>query len=87
MYIARSDGKKTVKQSKSKLREENQPTKSQLEKSIDKEGIESFYQAVPIGHAKSMEWRKKLGGMLMKELGKPYDESKVPWTYPMSWQC
>ena len=73
LIIGRSDGKRTVENSKSRQKEDNQPTKAQLQKTVDSKGVQNYYQAVKIGHPKSMEWRKKLGGMLMNQLGKPYD--------------
>lgn len=75
LIIGRSDGKRAVENPKIRQKEDNQPTKAQLQKTVDSKGVQNYYQAVKIGHPKNMEWRKKLGGMLMNQLGKPYDKS------------
>lgn len=68
VYIARSDGKLEIT-TKSGKKELNQPTDDQLDSSPDKRGVSDFYKKLEDGDAKEVDWRRKLGGMLMRELG------------------
>ncbi len=68
IYIARSDGQLRVV-TKSKKRELNQPTESQLDKAPDKKGVSDYYTKLIDGSPKDVDWRRKLAGMLMRELG------------------
>lgn len=70
IYIGRSDGKATFLSSKTREEESNGPTQAQLSKVLDeKAGVLTFYQELPLEHPRSYDWRMKLGGMLMRELG------------------
>ncbi len=69
LYVSRSDGKLDVLSSKTKKIERNEPTTSQLNDTPDSKGISDFYKRLEIGDAKEVDWRRKLGGMLMRELG------------------
>ena len=68
IYLARSDGKLEVV--KAGVKEDNNPTKEQLSTELDANGLPNFYEQLSITHNKNREWRRKLGGMLMRELGK-----------------
>ncbi|KAK4574569.1 hypothetical protein LTR86_001410 [Recurvomyces mirabilis] len=68
IYIRRSDGRLEMI-GKGKHRERNEPTPEQLDTTADKHGVSDFYREVGPEDAKSMDWRRKLGGMLARELG------------------
>lgn len=67
LYIRRSDGR--LEASGKGSRESNQPTDAQLNSKPNSQGISDFYRECPLGDAKEVDWRRKLGGMLMRELG------------------
>lgn len=67
LYIRRSDG--TLEAAGKGPRESNQPTDAQLDSKPDSHGVSDFYRECPAGDAKEVDWRRKLGGMLMRELG------------------
>lgn len=66
IYVRRSDGKVEVV-AKGKRRERNEPTPDQLDASPDKNGVSDFYREVALEEVKSLDWRRKLGGMLARE--------------------
>lgn len=68
VYIRRSDGKIEIK-SRHRSLERNEPTKEQLDKTPDTNGISDFYREVDIDEQKHLDWRRKLGGMLARDLG------------------
>ena len=68
IYIARSDGKLEIS-SKGRRKESNQPTDEQLDRTPDAKGVSDFYVKLEEGDAKELDWRRKLGGMLVRELG------------------
>ncbi|MCJ1283250.1 hypothetical protein MMC26_002578 [Xylographa opegraphella] len=76
VYLQLSDGKLEVSVKKSekgntgRKREANGPTQAQLQKVKDSKGLYTFYQKLKVSHPKHIEWRRKLGGMLMREFGK-----------------
>ena len=67
IYVRRSDGKLEVV-SKGKRRELNQPTDDQLDQRPDRDGVSDFYREVGADEGKHLDWRRKLGGMLAREL-------------------
>ena len=67
--------KKSEKGSAGRKREANGPTQAQLQKVKDSKGLYTFYQKLKVSHPKHIEWRRKLGGMLMREFGKKERES------------
>lgn len=69
LYIARSDGKLEITSSKSKQRELNRPTEAQLDQSPNAKGVSDYYKELDFGDPKEVDWRRKLGGMLMREIG------------------
>lgn len=67
LYIRRSDGKLEVP-AKGKRTEINRPTDEQLDQKPDKNGVSDFYREVGMEEPKHVDWRRKLGGMLAREL-------------------
>lgn len=68
LYVRRSDGKLEVKAGKART-EPNEPFKDQLDIKPNAQGISDFYRECKFGDAKEIDWRRKLAGMLMRELG------------------
>ena len=67
LYVRRSDGKtETVSKRKS---ESNGPTQEQLDRKADSNGISDFYREVAEEEIKHQDWRRKLGWMLIREIG------------------
>lgn len=66
LYIRRSDGKIEIKSKSGK--ESNQPIAEQLDTKPNAQGISDFYRECPAGDAKEIDWRRKLGGMLIRQL-------------------
>ena len=67
LYVRRSDGRVEALL-KGKRKELNQPTDDQLDQRPDKNGISDYYREVSIDEAKHLDWRRKLGGMLAREM-------------------
>ena len=68
LYIRRSDAKRFTK-GKYGAKEPNEPTSEQLNADPDANGISDFYREIPVGEMKEIDWRRKLGGMLIREIG------------------
>lgn len=66
LYVRRSDGKREVISQRKK--EVNQPTEDQLDQRPDKNGVSDFYREVAPDEPKHLDWRRKIGGMLAREL-------------------
>ncbi|PNS18379.1 hypothetical protein CAC42_6196 [Sphaceloma murrayae] len=73
LYVRRSDGKLHVV-SRHKLKEKNEPTPDQLDRKPDSNGISDYYREVDIDEQKHLDWRRKLGGMLARDLGQADSE-------------
>ena len=72
VYLRRSDGKFQLTSSKGKLHgERNEPTPDQLDPRPDKNGVSDYFREVPLEDPKHFDWRRKLGGMLARQLGQP----------------
>ena len=67
LYVRRSDGRLEV-QAKGKRTEINRPTEEQLDQKPDKNGVSDYYREVEIEEPKHLDWRRKLGGMLAREM-------------------
>ena len=67
VYSARSDGVLHV--AKGSKKEENAPTDAQLDTKPDARGVVDYYKMLEPGDAKHIDWKRKLGGMLMREIG------------------
>lgn len=76
IYIARSDGKLETISPKTRKKESNSPTEAQQDDRADAKGIIDFYKELDIGDAKEVDWRRKLGGMLMRETGEKGNQGK-----------
>lgn len=68
LYVRRSDGKENIV-NRHKIKEKNEPTPDQLDRKPDANGISDYYREVDIDEQKHLDWRRKLGGMLARELG------------------
>ena len=69
LYVRRSDGKIDIVSSHHSRKERNEPTADQLDQKPDANGISDYYREVPIDEPKHLDWRRKLGGMLARDLG------------------
>ena len=67
LFVRRSDGRLEVI-ARGKRKEINQPTDEQLDQRPDKNGISDYYREVASDEAKHLDWRRKLGGMLAREM-------------------
>lgn len=68
VYCRRSDGKLEIV-ARGKPKEYNRPTDEQLDQRANKHGVSDFYREVGADDGKHLDWRRKLGGMLARELG------------------
>ncbi|KAL8844670.1 MAG: hypothetical protein Q9176_000770 [Flavoplaca citrina] len=68
IYLTRSDGKLEIV-SKSRKKELNAPTADQLDSKPDAKGNTDYFKELELGDAKEVDWRRKLGGMLIREIG------------------
>lgn len=69
LYISRSDGRLETISLKTKKKESNSPNETQLNASREINGNRDFYKSIEVGDLKEVDWRRKLGGMLMREIG------------------
>ncbi|KAL1615791.1 hypothetical protein SLS54_008796 [Diplodia seriata] len=72
LYVRRSDGKLETVHGKKK--EKNEPTPEQLNDKPDSNGVSDYYRPIAEDEPKHLDWRRKLGGMLMRELAGPGSE-------------
>ncbi|KAI9772463.1 MAG: hypothetical protein M1840_000666 [Geoglossum simile] len=68
IHVLRSDGRLEITTSSGRP-QPNRPLDSQLDKTPNTKGVIDFYKKVNVNDAKETDWRKKLGGMLAKQLG------------------
>lgn len=70
VYARRSDGSlQTSKVGSLKAsKEPNEPTDAQLNPKPNAQGVSDYYRLCEPGHGKELDWRRKLGGMLVREL-------------------
>ncbi|KAL8712989.1 MAG: hypothetical protein Q9220_002849 [cf. Caloplaca sp. 1 TL-2023] len=68
LYITRSDGKLEIS-AKLRKKEINAPTSDQLDNRPDAKGNVDYFKELELGDAKEVDWRRKLGGMLIREIG------------------
>jgi hypothetical protein len=64
LLICRSDGQFEVA-TRSNVKEVNQPTAQQMDDTPDANGNVDCYRKLEVDDAKHVDWRRKLGGMLM----------------------
>lgn len=80
LYLNRSDGRLETVSLKSKKKESNAPNEAQLNANREVNGNRDFYKSIEVGDAKEVDWRRKLGGMLMKEIGdKEHSGSQIKY--------
>ncbi|KAI9827168.1 MAG: hypothetical protein M1832_005304 [Thelocarpon impressellum] len=75
VYIARSDGKLEIELGSSK-KEPNEPTEQQMDPTPDAKGVSDFYKRLISDDPKEIDWRRKLGGMVMREIGEKEHQGK-----------
>jgi hypothetical protein len=75
VYVARSDGvlsyhpKEKGSRREQQAAEPNAPSAEMQARTKDAKGLFNFYHELDATHASSVDWRKKLGNALVKELG------------------
>ena len=67
IFPVKSDGHDVVNQKGRILR--NGPTQEQLDRKPNDHGQCDFYRLIEKDDPKHVDWRKKLGGMLLREVG------------------
>lgn len=68
LYVRRSDGKLDTAGSKGQ-KEKNEPTADQLDQTPNAQGVSDYYRPLGEEEPKYIDWRRKLGGMLAREIG------------------
>lgn len=66
LYSRRSDGKLEVRHKKHF--EMNRPSAEQLDRRPDANGVCDYYREIGLDEAKHVDWRRKLAGMMVREL-------------------
>ncbi|KAF2143929.1 uncharacterized protein K452DRAFT_285968 [Aplosporella prunicola CBS 121167] len=74
LYVRRSDGKLETIHARKK--EKNEPTPEQLNSTPDANGVSDYYRAIAEDEVKHLDWRRKLGMMLIREIGGPEQQQK-----------
>ena len=67
IFASKSDGLDVVNQKGAVMR--NGPTQEQLDRSPNAQGQCDYYRLIEKDDPKHIDWRKKLGGMLLREIG------------------
>lgn len=67
VFASKSDGHDVVNQKGSVVR--NGPSQQQLDRSPNAQGQCDYYRLIEKDDPKHIDWRKKLGGMLLREVG------------------
>jgi hypothetical protein len=81
IFAGKSDGQDVVNQKGVVVR--NGPTQEQLDRTPNEQGQSDYYRLIDKDEPKHMDWRKKLGGMLLREVGGKEHEDK--WTQCILW--
>ncbi|KAF3003431.1 hypothetical protein E8E13_001593 [Curvularia kusanoi] len=88
IFASKSDGLDVVNQKGSVLR--NGPTQQQLDRSPNAAGQCDYYRVIEKDDPKHIDWRKKLGGMLLREIGGKQHEDKwqqcILWEFPENYR-
>jgi hypothetical protein len=72
VFTTKSDGLDIVNIKNRPVR--NGPSEEQLNDKPNAQGQKDYYREILKDDAKHIDWRKKLGGMLLREMGgKPYE--------------
>lgn len=82
VFATKSDGQSIVIHKNKPLR--NGPTEQQLDKRPNDQGQCDFYRLIAKDDPKHIDWRKKLGGMLLRELGGTQHQDK--WQQCILWE-
>ena len=69
IHCGRSDGRQSLGQGRGL--EINEPTPEQLDGTPDEKGVVDYYKKLSNDDTKSLDWRRKLAGMLTNALGGP----------------
>ncbi|KAF2838748.1 hypothetical protein M501DRAFT_955621, partial [Patellaria atrata CBS 101060] len=69
LYVRRSDGKLEIPAGSKGKKDKNQPTDDQLDRTPDAKGVSDYYREIGPDELKHLDWRRKLAGMLVRELG------------------
>ena len=75
LYVRRSDARLNTKPHGTT--EPNEPTADQLDQSPNAQGVCDFYRICKPDDAKLIDWRRKLGGMLMREIAPTQFKGKI----------
>ncbi|KAH8728628.1 transcription-silencing protein Clr2-domain-containing protein [Phaeosphaeriaceae sp. PMI808] len=88
IFAVKSDGHDVVNQKGRVVR--NGPTQEQLDRTPNDQGQCDFYRLIEKEDPKHMDWRKKLGGMLLRELAGKAQEDKwqqtILWDFPENYK-
>ena len=68
IYSRRSDGKLVIT-TRSRVKEKNEPTEEQLDAKPNAKGVSDYYRLLGLQDSKHLDWRRKLAGMLAREIG------------------
>ncbi|QDS73471.1 hypothetical protein FKW77_009006 [Venturia effusa] len=85
IWLARSDGKLDIR-GKNGLWEKNEPTSKQLDQTPDAKGVSDYYRFTTSNETKHLDWRRKLAGMLARELGQSMDKSYILYDLPENYR-
>lgn len=67
IFCLKSDGHETV--TTKGLVTKNAPSAQQLDQTPNEQGQADYYRPIDKDEPKHIDWRKKLGGMLLREIG------------------
>ncbi|KAF2020094.1 hypothetical protein BU24DRAFT_419671 [Aaosphaeria arxii CBS 175.79] len=81
IFARRSDGHEVVTQKGIQIK--NAPNTQQLDRTPNAQGQCDYYRLLDRDEPKHIDWRKKLGGMLLRELGGKEHEDK--WSQTVLW--
>jgi hypothetical protein len=82
LFLSRSDGKTEIVNKGIKIK--NAPSAQQLDRTPNEAGVSDYYRELDSTEPKHQDWRKKLGGMLLRELGGPIGSLR-PLPAPCVW--
>ena len=74
IFAGKSDGQDVVNLKGRVLR--NGPTQEQLDDKPNDQGQRDYYREIKKDDPKHLDWRKKLGGMLLREIGGKQNEGE-----------
>lgn len=81
VFPRKSDGQEAVQQKGLMIK--NGPNAQQLDRTPNAQGIADYYRLLDKDEPKHVDWRKKLGGMLLREIGgKQHEGSSAIFSVP-----